>query len=88
MPNYTLINIIQNAFQFYTYLILARVILSWIDHNPYNQYIQILYKATEPVLEPFRNMLSSFRMGIDISPIIALFALNFVKNLLIRMLLN
>ena len=86
MPNYTLINIINIAFQIYTYLIIARVILSWVEHNPYNQYIQLLYKVTEPVLEPFRNLFSSFRIGIDISPILAIFALNFVKNMIFRML--
>ena len=87
MPNYTLINIINIAFQIYTYLIIARVILSWVDHNPYNQYIQLIYKATEPILEPFRNLFSSFNIGVDFSPILAIFALNFVKNMIFRMLL-
>ncbi len=87
MPNYNLINIINIAFQLYTYLIIARVILSWVKHNPYNQYIQLLYKVTEPVLEPFRNLFSSFNIGVDFSPILAVFALNFVKNIIFKMLL-
>ena len=87
MPNYTLINIINISFQIYTYLIIARVILSWVQHNPHNQYIQLLYKVTEPVLQPFRNLFSSFSIGVDFSPILAIFALNFVKNMIIRMLL-
>ena len=87
MSNYALINIINNAFQIYTYLLIARVFLSWVQHNPNNQYIQLLYRATEPVLEPFRNLLSSFRMGIDISPILAIVALNVVKNMIIGILL-
>ena len=87
MPNYTLINIINIAFQIYTYLIIARVILSWVQHNPYNQYIQLLYKVTEPVLEPFRKLFSSFNIGVDFSPILAIFALNFVKNIIFKMLL-
>ena len=87
MPNYTLINIINIAFQIYTYLIIARVFLSWVQHNPHNQYIQLLYKVTEPVLEPFRKLFSSFNIGVDFSPILAIFALNFVKNMIFRMLL-
>jgi len=87
MPNYNLINIINIAFQLYTYLIIARVILSWVKLNPYNQYIQLLYKVTEPVLEPFRNLFSSFNIGVDFSPILAIFALNFVKNIIFKMLL-
>ena len=87
MSNYVLINIINKVFQIYTYLIFARVFLSWVQHNPNNQYIHLLYRATEPVLEPFRNLLSSFRMGIDISPIVAIAALNVVKNMIIGILL-
>lgn len=87
MPNYALLNIINIAFQLYTYLIIARVILSWVDHNPYNQYIQLIYKATEPILEPLRALFSSFNIGVDFSPILAIFALNFVRNMIFRMLL-
>ncbi len=87
IPNYALLNIINIAFQLYTYLIIARVILSWVQHNPYNQYIQLIYKVTEPVLKPFRKLFSSFNIGVDFSPILAIFALNFVKNMIFRILL-
>ena len=87
MYNYPLIGIINIAFQIYTYLIIARVILSWVQHNPYNQYIQLIYKVTEPVLQPFRNLFSSFNIGVDFSPILAIFALNFLKNIIFKMLL-
>ena len=88
MPNYFLINLISNVFQIINILIIIRVLLSWFNYNAHNQYIRLLYKITEPILAPIRNLLSSFNMGIDISPLIAIFALSFIRNLLIRLLVQ
>ena len=67
MPNYFLISLISNVFQIINMLIIIRVLLSWFNVSSYNQYIRFLYTITEPILAPFRNLLSSFNMGIDIS---------------------
>ena len=88
MPNYFLISLISNVFQIINILIIIRVLLSWFNYNANNQYIRLLYKITEPILSPIRNLLSSFNMGIDISPLIAIFALSFIRNLLIRLLVQ
>ena len=88
MPNYFLINLISSIFQIINILIIIRVLLSWFNVSSYNQYIRLLYTITEPILAPFRNLLSSFNMGIDISPMIAIIALSFVRNFLIRLLIQ
>ena len=88
MPNYFLISLISNVFQIINILIIIRVLLSWFNVSSYNQYIRLLYTITEPILAPFRSLLSSFNMGIDISPMIAIIALSFVKNFLIRLLIQ
>jgi len=36
----------------YIFAIIARVILSWINYNPYNQIASFLDQITEPVLSP------------------------------------
>jgi len=64
-------------------LIMIRVILSWIPHDPYNQFIQLLYQVTEPILKPIRETLPIQSMGMDFSPIVAFFLLGFVKKLLL-----
>ena len=81
--NFLLFNIINNAFNLLQMLIMARVFLSWIPHNPYNQFIQLLYQITEPILKPIRKILPMQSMGIDFSPIAAFFLLGFVKKLLL-----
>src|SRR3954451_13366645 len=43
-----------------------------------------LYRVTEPALRPIRNILPSFG-GIDISPIILVLALYFIRNLVFEL---
>jgi len=88
MPNYFLINLISYVFQIINILIIIRILLSWFNVSSYNQYIRLLYTITEPILAPIRNLLSSFNMGIDISPLIAIFALSIIRNFLIRLLIQ
>ena len=88
MSNYFLISLINNAFQIMNILIIIRVLLSWFNYNANNQYVQLLYRITEPILAPIRNLLSSFNMGIDISPLIAIFALSIIRNFLIRLFIQ
>ena len=75
--------IINNAFNLLQMLILIRVILSWITHDPYNQFILLLYQITEPILKPVREILPMQSMGMDFSPIVVFFLLGVVKKLLL-----
>ena len=81
--NFLLFNIINNVFNLLQMLIMARVFLSWISHNPSHQFIQLLYQVTEPILKPIREILPMQGMGMDFSPIAAFFLLGFVKKLLL-----
>ena len=81
--NNLLFTIINNAFNLLQMLILIRVILSWITHDPYNQFILLLYQITEPILKPVREILPMQSMGMDFSPIVVFFLLGFVKKLLL-----
>ena len=65
----------------YEIVLLIRIVLSWIPHNPYNQAIRFLYKITDPVLNPVRKLSPPFK-GIDFSPIIVFLALGILKQLI------
>lgn len=65
---------------------MIRVMLSWVQVSRYNKYVRIIFNLTEPILEPFRNITSSFNIGLDISPMLAIFALNISRNFIIRLL--
>ena len=67
--------------QLYSYILLIRVILSWVNPNPYNPIVQILYRLTEPVLAPIRRVLPPMG-GLDLSPLVVFGALWFLMRLL------
>lgn len=81
-----LITLINIAFEVYMALMMARILLSWVRHNPYQPIIKFIYEVTEPVLGFFRRIIPPIGM-IDISPIVAFLALGFVRSIVIRIIL-
>lgn len=78
-------DIVNIIFQVYIWLIFARIILSWVKHNPYNPLIRFIYDITEPVLGFFRRIIPPIGV-IDISPIAAFFALELLNRVVIEIL--
>lgn len=73
--------IVRMAFEVLNWLIIARVLLSWIRHDPRHPVIRFIYDITEPILMPFRRMIPARPgMPIDWSPILAIFVLQFVER--------
>jgi YggT family protein len=66
---------------FYSIVLFARVIMSWI-RIPYNQISEIIYRITEPVLAPLRRRLP-MSMGIDFSPMIVFILLMVIKMVVV-----
>jgi YggT family protein len=78
--------VIDIALQLYVWLLIAAAVLSWLVAfnvvNTRNQFVamigEFLYRITEPVLRPIRNMLPAMG-GIDISPIILILIIIFIR---------
>jgi YggT family protein len=72
-----ILDVILIVLDLYIYIVIAAAVLSWLVVfnvvNPRNQFVstvgEFLYRITDPVLRPIRNMLPPMG-GIDISPII------------------
>ena len=84
---YALANILDMALNIYLWIIFARAILSWVNPDPYNPIVQFLYRVTEPVLHPIRRAIG-FGMGIDLSPLVVILAIYFLRSFLIRTLFD
>ena len=56
--------------------------ISWVSPDPRNPIVLLLYRVTEPVLEPIRNALPPMG-GLDLSPLVLLFALRILRSLLV-----
>ena len=65
----------------YTWLILARVILSWVNPQPRNEILRMVIRITEPVLAPLRRLIPV--RGVDFSPIVAFLILRLLMRLLL-----
>ena len=70
------------------WLIVIRALLSWVSPDPYNPVVQFIERSTEWILEPFRRLVPSYKIGIDISPILVLLFLFFLKIFLVQTLLG
>ncbi|RQD73621.1 MAG: YggT family protein [Halanaerobium sp. MSAO_Bac5] len=88
---YMLARIINTLFTILNYFIIARVIISWVRPNPSDQrwrkLIRLVYDITEPILGPIRQLIPTGSLGVDFSPLIALFALSVVRRFVIRLLI-
>lgn len=76
-------SLVSTAIDILIYLIIARSILSFIPHDPYKPIFRFIHEITEPILKPFRRFsLGGGGMGIDFSPLIAIFLLMMIEKLL------
>ncbi len=79
-------------FQIYYYILLGRIIMSWLQGsfygNPTFEGInRVLYALTEPLLAPLRRMVPPVRMGMgymDLAPLILLFLLFILRSLIFQ----
>ena len=77
--------VIDYALWFYMWIIIARALRSWVNPDPWNPIVQFLDRATEPVLSPIRRRLG-WRMGVDLSPLIAMVAIWFLQIAIVQSL--
>ncbi|ADU64902.1 protein of unknown function YGGT [Desulfurispirillum indicum S5] len=78
----TLVSTISFVINIYTWILIARVFMSWINPDPYNPVVQFIYRITEPVLEPFRRIIPPLG-GVDLSPIVVFILIRFLENLIL-----
>ena len=81
----TVIDIILNV---YMWIIVARAIISWVSPTPYNPIVNFLYQATEPVLRYARKIIPPIGGTLDLSPILVLVAIVFLKQFLVQSLMQ
>ena len=85
----SLIILFDQVINLYTWVLIINVIFSWLIamniFNTQNRIIIAVYygtkKLTDPLLNPIRNFLPNLS-GIDISPVVLILILYFVRNLL------
>lgn len=87
MTEFALVRVIDWILQLLSFAIIARALLSWIAPRSDNAIIRVLNEVTEPILAPLRRVIPLIGM-IDITPIVALFLIQFLQSWLVQALLS
>jgi YggT family protein len=89
----SVLTLISQLIEIYIWIIIISAILSWLQAfdviNFHNRYVQLigrsLYQLTEPVYVQIRRVIPIMG-GLDLSPIIVILGLSFLRNLMWEML--
>lgn len=79
-------DVLDVVLNIYMWVIIIRALISWVNPDPHNPIVQILNRLTEPTLRPLRKLVPTWRIGIDLSPLIAILIIIFLRTALIRTL--
>ncbi len=74
-----LYDLIMKGISLYSFLLIIYILMSWVPSMRENKFGQFLGKIVEPYLSFFRRFIPPLGM-IDISPIVAIFALRFISE--------
>lgn len=70
------------ALSLYMLIILARVLLTWLNPDPRHPLVRFLCRATDPLLDRIRRIVPLQFGGVDFSPMVLLLVLSFLSRLL------
>lgn len=87
MPD-IIIRVLDGLFTVFYLLLTARILLTWIPMQPGGvlaDIIDVLNSLTEPLLAPIRKIIPPLPVGsmyLDLSPLILMLLVNFLRRLL------
>lgn len=79
-----IVRVLDIVLELYMWTIIIRALISWVNPDPYNPIVQVLTRMTEPVLRPIRRLAPAHKVGIDLSPMIAILVIIFLQYALVR----
>lgn len=85
MSAYMILYIIDNVFLIYTYMLIIYCFMSWVPAARQSSIGELLGKLCEPYLGFFRRFIPPIGM-VDISPVVAILLLNFIKQGIFKVL--
>ena len=79
--------VVNIAFEVYLFIVIARVLFSWIRINPYGKIYQFIFSMTEPLLAPIRRFMPKTMM-LDFSPMILMLLLILLRKVILILIFN
>lgn len=69
-------------------LVIARAVISWVNADPYNGIVRFINASTDPLLRPIQRYIPPIGGTIDLSPIVLIFGLYFLRTALAGTLID
>ncbi len=79
--------LISFALSAYIWIVIGRAVISWVNADPYNPIVRFLVQVTDPLLLRIRRYIPTMG-GIDLSPMILIFAVVFLQSFLVPTLMR
>jgi len=79
--------LINFALSAYIWIVIGRAVISWVNADPYNPIVRFLIQVTDPILLRIQRYIPSMG-GIDLSPMILIFAIVFLQSFLVPTLMQ
>jgi len=70
----------------YMWIIIAGAVLSWVNPDPHNPVVKFINNVTEPVFYQIRKRLPVVFGGFDLSPILVILVIQFIKAFVVASL--
>jgi len=82
---FAIVTILHQIISLYIWVVIIAALITWVRPDPYNPIVQALYKLTEPVYAKIRRYIPTTVGGVDLSPLILIFALQFIDVFIIKL---
>jgi len=81
-------SVLRVLLDIYMWIVIISALISWVNPDPYNPIVRFLHSVTEPVFRRIRRVIG-YRLGpIDISPMVVILGIMFVKYFIIQSLIE
>ncbi len=77
--------VIISVVSLYKWVVIIGALLSWVQPDPYNPIVQMIDRITSPAYRLIRKFIPTVFGGLDLSPIIVIFALVFIETFLTKL---
>ncbi len=86
---YALASVLNLAVDVYIWIVIIRALVTWVQADPRNPIVRFLASMVDPVTNRIRRIFPFVRAGmVDLSPLVLIFGLYFLKLFVIRTLLQ
>ena len=85
---YAIAGLLHSIITLYIWVVIVASLLSFVQLDPHNPIVEILHRLTQPVFTFVRQKMPFVVFsGLDLSPLVIIFGLQFIDTLMMRSLM-